>query len=225
MLKESPGAILLNIIFCHFDAPWVSMCLEIPGPLPRLGRCLESNLDSNRKKVVLGRKHQGHPKCEETWHSNRRMDTMGCFIVEWSKSRERSWDLSWQDSRYLSFVRWCRGRSLWSSNLKTSISPGGNKKDPNSWARSECVALCSSHMFRIGQFLNESHAWYRLYTSCPFLNDIFICVNWGPMTIELQNLEKAPTDLPSLQLQQMMMMMRPEKNLKVLHAVYQDYTP
>jgi len=45
------------------------------------------------------------------------------------------------------------------------------------------------------------------------------------MTIELQNLEKAPTDLPSLQLQQMMMMMRPEKNLKVLHAVYQDYTP
>ena len=56
------------------------MCLEIPGPLPRLGRCLESNLDSNLK-VVLGRKHQGHPKCEETWHSNRRMDTMGCLLL------------------------------------------------------------------------------------------------------------------------------------------------
>lgn len=195
-----------------------------PGSTSKVGEMLGEQPGQQLLKVVLGRKHHHHPKCEETWHSNRRMDTMGCFIVEWSKSRERSWDLSWQDSRYLSFVRWCRGRSLWSSNLKTSISPGGNKKDPNSWARSECVALCSSHMFRIGQFLNESHAWYRLYTSCPFLNDIFICVNWGPMTIELQNLEKAPTDLPSLQLQQMMMM-RPEKNLKVLHAVYQDYTP
>ena len=39
-----------------------------------------SNLDSNLK-VVLGRKHQGHPKCEETWHSNRRMDTMGCLLL------------------------------------------------------------------------------------------------------------------------------------------------
>ena len=48
------------------------------------------------------------------------------------------------------------------------------------------------------------------------------------MTIELQNPEKAPTDLPSLQLQQMMMMMRPKPEKKsegVLHAVYQDYTP
>ena len=45
------------------------------------------------------------------------------------------------------------------------------------------------------------------------------------MTIELQNPEKAPTDLPSLQLQQMMMMMRPEKNLKEFFMQYIRITP